>query len=196
MPPVSASGTALKTSSASRAGAQRAEQQQEDQAEARPARRSVSRCRAAAKFSNCPPQASQYPAAVSPRSAICCCASVDQRADIAAAHIGRHDDPALAVLAADLVGPLGTRRRSDANVAQRNVVAAAAAIVALGRQRNRKISSASMSARSSSASRTTIWKRRSPSNTSPASRPPIAVPITSWTSAGSGRGARSPPCRC
>ncbi len=31
--------------------------------------------------------------------------------------------------------------------------------------------------------RTTIWKRRSPSNTSPAARPPMAMPMTSCTSA-------------
>ena len=43
--------------------------------------------------------------------------------------------------------------------------------------------SASTSPRTSSANRTTMAKRRSPSNTSPASLPPTAVPMTSCTSA-------------
>ncbi len=39
-------------------------------------------------------------------------ASADERAEVAAAHVGAHHDPALAVLAADLVGP---RRRGRAS---------------------------------------------------------------------------------
>ena len=40
-----------------------------------------------------------------------------------------------------------------------------------------------MSERTASGTRTTIGKRRSPSKTKPASRPPMAVPITSCTAA-------------
>ncbi len=41
-------------------------------------------------------------------------------------------------------------------------------------------SRASRSSRTVSVRRTTMGKRRSPSNTTPASRPPIAAPMTSW----------------
>src|SRR5215204_4707374 len=44
-----------------------------------------------------------------------------------------------------------------------------------------KFFNASTSLRTASGNRTTIWKRRSPSNTKPASLPPTAVPITSCT---------------
>ena len=46
----------------------------------------------------------------------------DERADVAAAHVGLHDDPPLAVLAADLVRPLGhleSRRRLSSGTKRR-----------------------------------------------------------------------------
>src|SRR6266404_5702308 len=61
------------------------------------------------------------------------------------------------------------------------IVAAGAPGVVCGKAMGR-FSSASMSLRNASGRRTMIWKRRSPSNTRPAARPPMAMPTASCTS--------------
>ena len=117
IPPDSASGTALKTSSASRAepsAANRIRKIIAKQAGTTMARR----CRAEVRFSNCPPQVIQYPdgSFTSLRNLLLCFAH--HRADVPAAHVRRHHDATLAVFAADLVGPFRERQRR--HVPQRN----------------------------------------------------------------------------
>jgi hypothetical protein len=66
--------------------------------------------RAAARFSNCPPQLIQYPeGGQSDVLADFSLSLGNQRGDVPASHIGGHDDPALAVLARDLVWTLRER---------------------------------------------------------------------------------------
>ena len=101
----------------------------------------------------------------------------DERAEVAAAHVGLHDDAALAVLAADLVGPRRDldlrhgRQRHVARLRERRVAprgsapapAALASGSGIGRRSRRRGRRADASGR-----RTTRSKRRSPSNTWPA----------------------------
>ena len=133
MPPDSASGTALNTSSASRAepsAANRIRKIITKQA----GTTIVRRCRAEARFSNCPPQAIQYPDGKLYALRNLLLGFAHHRADVAAAHVRRHHDAALAVFAADLVGPLRERQRG--HVAQGNRHARRRP--ALARQRHRK----------------------------------------------------------
>ena len=78
-PPVSASGTALKTSRASR-GEPRAEYRRKEIERKQTGTTMERRCRARARFSNCPAHASQYPAGNVTRATACSCASATNEA--------------------------------------------------------------------------------------------------------------------
>ena len=109
MPPVSASGTPLKTSAAS-ASEPRLMNSSTKISSSAIGTTMVSRLVAETSCSNCPPQAIQYPG-----GSFTFCVTWgfhvgNERPQVAAAHIGRHHDPPLAVLAADLIR---ARRRSD-----------------------------------------------------------------------------------
>ena len=109
----------------------------------------------------------------------------DERADVAATDVRGHDHAAFAVLPADQVR---SRRERPRNGRQRDEPGAARA---RDRGRRRRLGSGigkRLNARPDrsaalSGSRTRMSKRRSPSNTCPAARPPIATSTTSWTSA-------------
>ena len=192
MPPVSASGTALKTSSASRARAKRCEQQQKDQRRSRQAPRSSAAAAPRRGFRTGRPKRSNIPAEVT------CCATLllrlgDQRADVAAAHIRRHDDAPLAVLAADLVGPLGKREASQP--ARAGWLRDGRS--AVGRQRHRQIASVPRD-----------WRARSSGKPDHDLETPVALEHQPGIAPADrradnilhggrclGRGARSPPCR-
>jgi hypothetical protein len=123
---------------------------------------------------------------------------VDERAQVAAAHVALHDDAPLAVLAADLVDalgdstlattlPSGTKPISSALAADRcRRRCWRVARPAWARPRRAAAGSGALEhvdlAAQASGRRTTRSKRRSPSKTSPASRPPIATATTSCTS--------------
>ena len=195
MPPVSASGTPAEDE---RRVADRAEGRSRAagrSGRSRSARRSASRCFAATRFSNCPPHSSQVPGGQlrRPRS-MRRCASATKRADVAAAHVRLHDDAPLAVLAADLVRPFGELRSSRPTPSGRKrELPACARRRGVGRARRTRSARARAGsagsratrgrARNSSGRRTTRSKRRSPSKTWPASRPPTAIATTSCTSA-------------
>ena len=157
MPPVSASGTPLKTSSASRAEPKRAEQQQEDQAEAdRHDDHQPLRARRPGSRTARPSRAS------SPAGSFTCCAILrlrlgDERADVAAADVGLHDDAPLAVLAADLVRPFGERRTSRRGLSgtRRGRDAVSAPASAAVRQRDRQVARARRGRRAIASGRRT-----------------------------------------
>ena len=103
MPPVSASGTPVKTSSASLDRAEGREEQDEDQEQRERARRSEAAAarRAAARTGR--PTRSSSPAAIVTAARMRRSRLGDERPEVAAAHVGGDDDAALAVLAADLI---------------------------------------------------------------------------------------------
>jgi hypothetical protein len=189
-PPVSASGTALNTRAASRADPERTHQQQKDQHEAeRHDDREPLRARPA-RFSNWPPHSSSIPAGSFTCASILGARVACDEADVAIPDIGGHDHAPLAVLAADLVQPFAEVELMPAARAEPSRAFRPSAAGDTGRFFQRIDVVRAIAA----GNRTTISKRRSPSNTSPASRPPIAVPITSCRH-GSARAARSRPCR-
>ena len=177
MPPVSASGTALNTRSASRAEPKALNKSRKisakhtghDNHEALPRRLEILELPAPGQ-------------PVSGREGNLLCdlrlRLVNQRADVAPAHFGRHDDPPLAVIPADLIGSFRKVEGRELTQwdGQRSCPGAPCGSV------TGKFSSASTSLRTASGSRTMIWNRRSPSNTRPAARPPMAMPMTSCTS--------------
>ena len=174
MPPDSASGTALKTSSASRAepsAANRIRKIITKQAGTTMVRRS----RAEARFSNCPPQVIQYPDGSFTSFEIFSWASrttepMSRPRTFAVTTTRRFPFSRLTWLGPSVNVSVATSRRG--------IVMRDGAPPSPGSGTGRADITSAL-ARSASGSRTTIWKRRSPSNTSPASRPPIAVPITS-----------------
>ena len=158
----------------------------------------VSRSRAATRFSNCPPQSSQLPGgqlhlardrAPAPRATN---EPMSRPRTLACTTIA-----ALAVLAADLVralrrprccatAPSGTKPRGRSRRAhvRRDASATRRRRSSVVRQRDRQVRQrVEVLARIVSGRRTTRSKRRSPSKTCPASRPPTATATTSCTSA-------------
>ena len=173
MPPDSASGTALKTSSASRAEPSAANSIRKIITK-QAGTTMVRRCRAEARFSNCPPHAIQYPDGSFTPCKIFSWASRTTEPMSRPRTFAVTTTRRLPFSRLTWLGP--SVNVSDAT-SRKGIVMRDAAPPSPGNGTGRPNHVALP--RSASGSRTTIWKRRSPSNTSPASRPPIAVPITS-----------------
>ena len=196
MPPVSASGTPVNTSSAYLTelkvlnSSRKIRKKQSGTTTRQPLPRGDAGSRTAR-----PSRAS------CPAGSFTCCVDPllrlgDERADVAAADVGLHDDAPLAVLAADLVralGDLDRRHRSERDEAGRSTSPRRAARPADANGCRRRSSCAAAGSAGSPARRGPARsvlgqahdqsKRRSPSKTCPASRPPMAIATTSCTSA-------------
>ena len=165
MPPVSASGTALKTSSASRGEPKRAEQQQEDQQEAAGHHEHQPLAGDREVLELAAPGQSQLPGGELDllASTLACASATNEPMSrprtSAVATTRRLPFSRLIWLAPSVCS-------NEASVAQRDRTPPAAFGFACGSGTGR-FSSAAMSLRSASLSRTTIWKRRSPSKTRP-----------------------------
>ena len=124
----------------------------------------------------CRPSRSSSPSGSSTSSPPALRSSATKRAEVAAAHVGGDDDAPLAVLAADLVRARARSRASATSpsgtkawLSHPHSGASPSTLPAsCRRKRDGSACSRSMSVRSASGRRTTMSKRRSPSNTCPA----------------------------